>query len=114
MIFGLAAQDLLAWTLTAFFLVGGVGNWVGPKNVRADYISWGYPAWFHRVTAVLELLAGILLAMASVRLWGIALGLVIMTAALITLIKHREYKHAIAPSTVLALLMLLRASIVSL
>ncbi|RYD20974.1 MAG: DoxX family protein [Spirochaetia bacterium] len=107
MIFGLAAHDLLAWFLTAFFIVGAIGNWVAPKNVRADYVRWGYPPWFHRVTAMLELPTGILLAMASTRPWGIVLGLAVMAAALMTLIKHREYKHAIAPSVVLALLLLL-------
>lgn len=106
MIFGLAFRDVLAWFLFAFFFVGAVRNWIGPTNVRNDYIRWGYPDWFHRVTAVLELLTSILLALASTRLWGVALGAGVMLAAIATLLRHNEYKHAMLPTTVLLVLVL--------
>ena len=107
MFFGIAAYDLLAWFLAAFFLIGGIGNWLLPGNVRADYKRWGYPSWFHRVTAVLEIVSSVLLAVASVRIWGIALGSTVMLAAIATLLRHKEFRHALLPSTVLLLLLVL-------
>lgn len=106
MIFGFAAHDILAWVLAAFFVVGAIGNWIAPANVRAEYARWGYPDWFHYVTAVLELLVAALLLFASTRFWGIGLGAAIMLAAIATLLIHKEYRHALLPTTVLLFLTL--------
>ncbi len=106
MISGFAVHDLLGWFLSAFFIVGAFGNWLAPSHVRGDYARWGYPDRFHRVTAILELLVAILLALASTRLWGVGLGLTVMLAALATLLRHREFRHAIAPLAVILFLLL--------
>lgn len=104
MIFGLAYYHLLSWVLAAFFLIGAIGNWFTPSHVRADYIRWGYPDWFHRVTAILELVVAILMIAATSRTWGIALGAAIMLAAIATLLRHREFRHALLPTSVLVVL----------
>lgn len=106
MIFGFAGQDLLAWALAAFFVIGAVGNWIAPPNVRAEYTRWGYPDWFHYVTAGLELLVAMFLVFASTRFWGVGLGAAIMLAAIATLLLHKEYRHALLPTTVLLFLIL--------
>ncbi|WP_049399690.1 MULTISPECIES: DoxX family protein [Stenotrophomonas] len=107
MILGYAVHDLLAWGLSIFFVVGAIGNWLGPANLRAEYARWGYPNWFHRVTAALEFLIAIFLVFVSTRLGGCALGGVVMLAAIGTLLRHAEYKHALLPTAVLLLLGLL-------
>ena len=92
---------VLTWLLAAFFLIGAVVNWIAPKPIREDYARWGYSAWFHYVTAILEaLVAGMLLA-PETRIIGAALGAVVMLAALATLVRGREWKHMIAPTVVL-------------
>lgn len=87
--------------LSAFFFVGAIGNIFVSEEIAADYLRWGYPAWFHFVTGSLECIAALLLLKTSTRLWGAVLGSFIMVSALITVILHREYMHAIAPLVVL-------------
>jgi len=68
----------------------GAVNFVGPKSVRDSFVRWGYPASFHRVTGRLEAIAGLLLLVPATS-WAGAIGsVVILVAAVITLIRHRE------------------------
>lgn len=92
----------LAWLLAAFFLFGAWGNvFLSPDNA-ASYARWGYPDWFHYVTALLELAAAILLLRSGTRVWGAGLGVLVMGAASLTTLVHSEYGHAVAPLVVLA------------
>lgn len=109
MVLGVTVEAILAWSLAAFFLVGAVGNWLAPAKVRADYVRWGYPDGFHRITSVLEFATSILLVFPSTRIPGIGLGVAIMLAAIITLLRSREYLHSLFPSVVLLLLLLVAA-----
>lgn len=60
----------LAWLLAAFFLFGAYGNTFLSEENAAAYAAWGYPGWFHYVTAALELTAALLLLRAITRsLW---------------------------------------------
>lgn len=95
-------KALLACLLAAFFLVGSVGNIFVSEEIAADYARWGYPAWFHYVTGLLELMIALLLAVASLRFWGAVFGAVVMLSAVATVVLHGEYAHAIAPLVVLA------------
>ncbi len=103
MIGGISIASILAWVLTAFFVVGGIVNWAAPAGIKKDYRRWGYPRWFHYVTAILEFSVSVLLFFPETRLWGAAMGAAVMAAALGTLVIHREYAHAIAPAIVLIL-----------
>jgi hypothetical protein len=100
--FAITIANILAWLVTLFFVVGGVGNWIAPPAVRSDYQRWGYPKWFHYVTALTEFMAAALLFFPDLRLVGAGLGAVVMAAALLTVIRHREYSHAVAPAIVIA------------
>lgn len=99
-----------AWLLGAFFGVGAVINWIAPKVIRDEYARWGYPGWFHYLTAVLELAAAALLFFETTRLPGAFIGAVVMAAAAMTLIRHREFGHAIVPVVVFALTVWVAAS----
>ena len=71
----------------------GAVNFVGPESVRDSFERWGYPAGFHRVTGGLEATAGLLL-LAPAMSWAGAIGsVVILVAAVITLIRCREWGH---------------------
>jgi membrane-bound metal-dependent hydrolase YbcI (DUF457 family) len=101
--FAITIANLLAWGVALFFMVGGIGNGIAPPAIRADYQRWGYPGWFHYVTAIIELATAALLVFPEVRLVGAGLGATVMAAALLTVIRHREFSHAIAPAIVTAL-----------
>lgn len=95
---------VLVWLLAASFIVGTVINCFTSESVRKDYARWGYPDWFHYVTAALELTVAVLLLFPASRPLGAALGTAVMAAAAGTTLIHREYARAIAPSVVLILI----------
>lgn len=71
----------------------GVVNFVGPRSVRDSFARWGYPAGFHRLTGGLEAIAGLLLLIPATS-WAGAIGSVaVLTAAVITLIRHHDWSH---------------------
>lgn len=105
----LSPPGILALLLAAFFLVGAAVNAIGPSQIRADYARWGYPGWFRLLTAALELATAVLLFPPALRAIGITLGVAVMAGALLTLLRHKEPRHAIAPTVVIILLLALYA-----
>lgn len=98
---------ILSWLMIGFFTIGAIINWFQPPNIKADYSRWGYPAWFHYITAILELMTAILIFFEPTHFIGLSLGLVVMFSALATLIRHKEYKHTIIPLIILMVLTIL-------
>lgn len=90
-----------AWLLAAFFAFGAYGNTFISKENAAAYAAWGYPDWFHYITALLELAAAILLIRAATRPFGAILGASVMAAAVLTTLVNADYGHAVAPGVVL-------------
>ncbi|WP_240200157.1 MULTISPECIES: DoxX family protein [Paracoccus] len=85
------------------------GNLLLSVENEAAYARWGYPGWFHYVTAALELLAAILLPRAPTRPYGAGLGACIMAAAALTTLIHAEYDHSIAPLVALSVALIVLA-----
>lgn len=102
----IAISSTLAWLLAAFFLFGAYGNTLLSEENAAAYAAWGYPDWFHYITAILELAAAILLIRAATRPYGAGLGALVMAAAVLTTLVNADYGHAVAPSVVLAVSLL--------
>lgn len=94
-------RAFLIWGLLAFFTLGSAINLVTPDSIAADYARWGYPAWFPRVTGLLEAMAAMLLARQATRRRGAALAGLVMVGALATLLLNGDYGHATAPLIVL-------------
>ena len=90
----------LAFLLAAFFVFGAYGNFLLSPQNAASYARWGYPDWFHYITATLELAAAALLINPPTRKTGAVIGALVMGAASLTTLFHAEYDHAIAPLTV--------------
>lgn len=99
----LSWRKVLPFALAAFFVLGSLSNIAAPGSIYEEYLKWGYPRWFHFVTGSLELTAAVLLFRAPSRLWGSALGCMVMLAALATVIIHGEYVHALPPLVVATL-----------
>ncbi len=97
----LSFSSILAWLLAAFFLFGFYGNAFITVDYAAAYARWGYPNWFHYLTAALELAAALLLIGSGTRIYGAGLGAVVMAAATLTTLAHGDYSHTTAPAIVL-------------
>jgi uncharacterized membrane protein YphA (DoxX/SURF4 family) len=87
---------ITAWLPIALGVVmigaGGV-NLVGSGSIRQSFARWGYPAGFHRVTGGLEVAAGLLLLIPVAVRVGAAATLIILIAAVITVLRHRDWAH---------------------
>lgn len=95
--------DVLAWVLVAFFLASGLMNIRPPEPIRKSYSRWGYPQWFHYVTAAAEVTGALLLLWEVTRVAGALLLAAVMAAAIATLFKHREAAHAVPAGIAMAL-----------
>jgi hypothetical protein len=92
------------------FVIGAAGNLVGEATIVEDYARWGYPYWFRYLTGMLELITVALLLDRRRRKLGAALGGMIMAAALLTLVVHGEFAHALAPAALLLALIMVAVS----
>src|SRR6516162_9294900 len=71
----------------------GAVNFIGPRSIRASFARWGYPPGFHRVTGGLEITAGLLLLIPATSRAGAIGSVVILLAAVMTLIRYRNWTH---------------------
>ena len=83
----------MAWLLAFAFAGAGLFNAIGGAAVQAQFLRWGYPAWWNLVTAAFEVLGAALIVVPETRIWGLALGAVVMIAAIATVIWRGEYRH---------------------
>ena len=103
-LFGISAATLLAWLLALAFLGAGVVNAAGSSKVKDDFVRWGYPRWWNYVTGGLEVLVAALIATPAARVAGLSLGAAICVAAIVTVVRHKDYGH-LAPGAILAVLL---------
>ena len=90
-------RTLLTWSLVAFFLFAGLLNIFAPGPLREDYLSWGYPGWFHYATGSLELLSAVLQGRRATSKVGVILGALVMGVAVVTLLIYHDWLHATFP-----------------
>jgi hypothetical protein len=102
-LFGISAATLLAWLLAIALFGAGIVNAGGATAIKEDFVRWGYPRWWNLVTGGLEVLAAALIATPTLRIAGLGLGAAICAAALVTVIRHRDYGH-IPPGLILTAL----------
>lgn len=84
---------LLTGLLVAGFLGAGLFNAISTRATQNDFARWGYPRWWGRFTGVLEMMSAILIALPPSRTVGLALGAAIIAAAVLTVLRHREFAH---------------------
>ena len=85
--------SVMAWLLAIALGGAGLFNAAGGAAVKAQFLRWGYPAWWNLVTAAFEMLSAALIVFAETRIWGLALAALVFVAAIATLVRHREYGH---------------------
>lgn len=104
------AHLVSGWLAAIAFLVAGFVNALGRPAVRRDFVRWGYPAWWCRVTGGLEIVVAILLCLAATRTAGLILGATIIGAAIVTVLRWRDFPHLL-PLGAFAALLALAASL---
>ena len=97
---------LSIWLCVAAFSGAGLFNAIGTRSTREGFVRWGYPSWWHRVTGGLEILSAVLIALPPSRIVGLALGAVIIAAAVLTVLRHRDFKHLVPFSVFVAVIAL--------
>src|SRR5215469_4778173 len=88
-------HTLSIWLLAAGFFGAGLFNAIGTPASQGDYARWGYPRWWGRLTGALEMLSAVLIALPATRMIGLALGALIIAAAVLTVLRHRDFSHLV-------------------
>jgi hypothetical protein len=80
---------------------GGAGlvNTIGPAAQQESFVRWGYPRWWCRTTGLLELATAALVAFPATQTAGLFIGAIIMAAATVTVVCHREFSHLVPIGT---------------
>jgi uncharacterized membrane protein YphA (DoxX/SURF4 family) len=94
------------WLLVAGFSGAGLFNAIGTPGTQSDFARWGYPRWWGFFTGGLEIVSAVLIALPASRIVGLALGAVIIAAAVITVLRHRDLSHLVPHSVFVALIVL--------
>jgi multisubunit Na+/H+ antiporter MnhB subunit len=97
---------LSIWLLVAGLFGAGLFNAIGTPATQRDFARWGYPRWWSRLTGGLEMMSAILIALPVSRIVGLALGAVIIAAAILTILRHREFRHLVPLGVFVALIAL--------
>ncbi|MHA6203528.1 DoxX family protein [Dyella soli] len=79
------------WLLVAGFFSAGLVNAIATPATQSSFARWGYPRWWSRLTGGLELMSAVLIALPVSRMVGTALGAAIVAAAILTVLRHREF-----------------------
>ncbi|GLQ90774.1 DoxX family protein [Dyella flagellata] len=88
-------HTLSIWFLVVGFFGAGVFNAINTPATQSGFARWGYPRWWGRVTGGLEMMSAVLIALPVSRLIGLVLGAVIIAAAVLTVLRHREFAHLV-------------------
>jgi hypothetical protein len=88
-------HTLSIWLLIAGLLGAGLSNAIGAPATQSDFARWGYPRWWSRLTGGLEMMSAVLIALPASRVVGLALGAIIIAAAVLTVLGHREFSHLV-------------------
>jgi hypothetical protein len=103
------AHALSVWLLVAAFFGAGLFNTIGTEATKSDYARWGYPRWWCFLTGGLEITSAVLIALPAARIVGLTLGAIIIAAAVLTVLRHRDFSH-LAPLGVFVALIAVAAT----
>ena len=97
---------LSIWLLAAGFFGAGLFNAISTPATQSDFARWGYPRWWSFFTGGMEIMSAVLIALPASRTVGLALGAVIIAAAVVTVLRHRDLSHLVPLSVFVALIAL--------
>jgi hypothetical protein len=76
------------------------------RRTQRDFARWGYPRWWSFFAGGLEMISAVLIALPASRIVGLALGAAIIAAAVLTVLRHRDFSHLVPLSVFVALIAL--------
>jgi hypothetical protein len=88
----------------------GLFNAIGTPAMQGDFARWGYPRWWGHFTGGLEMMSAVLIALPVSRFVGLAFGAAIIAAAVLTVLRHRDFSHHVPLSVFVALIALAETS----
>ena len=97
---------LSIWLLVAAFFGAGLFNAIGTPGTQSDFARWGYPRWWNILTGGVEILSAVLIALPASRIVGLALGAPIIAAAVLTVLRYRDFSHLVPLGVFVALIAL--------
>jgi DoxX-like protein len=86
-------HTLSIWLLVAGLFGAGLFNAIGTPGTKSDFARWGDPRWWNIFTGGLEITSAALIAVPVSRMVGLAAGAVIIAAAALTVLRHRDFSH---------------------
>ena len=95
---------MVALSLAGLFGIIGVVQLAGPRLLRDTYRRWDYSQQLRVATGLLDIAAGEMLALPSMRGWGIGLAAILTFGSVITLLNHCQYAYAAAAIVMMAAL----------
>ena len=102
-------NTVAVWLLVVAFVGAGLFNAIGTRATQDDFARWGYPLWWCRVAGGLEIVSAALIALPASRDVGVALGAIVIAAAIVTVLRRRELSH-MAPLSVFTALLVIAAT----
>jgi hypothetical protein len=99
-------QAASVWLTALAFFGAGLFNAIGTPATQRDFVRWGYPAWWCRVTGGLEIATAVLIGWPVTREAGLVLGTIVIAAAILTVLRHRAFSHLTPLGLFVALLAL--------
>ncbi len=87
--------NLFAQGLAALFTATALLNLAAPGFVRRAYARWDFARGFYYVVGLAHALTALFLAVPQTRIWGGALGAMVLFATTVSLLNHRKYIYAV-------------------
>lgn len=81
---------LAAVPLGLVMLAMGASKLLTPETARAEFVHWGYPAWFARVVGITELVGAMLVLWPGMRFFGAILLAGVLLGAVVTHLRVPE------------------------
>lgn len=88
-------HTIFIWLIVAGFAGAGLANAIGPAAQQERFVRWGYPRWWCQTTGLLELATAALVAFPGTQTAGLFIGAIIIAAATVTVVSHREFSHLV-------------------
>jgi len=101
---------LTIWLLVAAFFGADIFNAIGTSGTQSDFARWGYPRWWNVFAGGVEMMSAVLIALPVRRAVGLALGAIIIAAAVWTVLRHRDFSHLVPLGVFVALIALAETS----
>jgi multisubunit Na+/H+ antiporter MnhB subunit len=103
-------QAFSIWLVVGLFIGAGLFNAIGTAGTLSDFARWGYPRWWNMLTGGLEVVTAGLIAMPASRILGLMLGAIIIAAAVLTVLRYRDFRHLVPRGAFSALIVLALSS----